>query len=42
LLRMIAANCPKMDALGNDPCGVSRRTLSHTGVDQHESRKAAS
>jgi hypothetical protein len=22
LLRRIAADCPKMDALGNDPCGA--------------------
>ena len=23
LLHFVGANCPKMDTLGNDPCGVS-------------------
>ena len=27
LLHMIAANCPKMDALGNDPFGAHYRDL---------------
>ena len=27
LLHMIAADCPKMDALGNDPCGIHHRDL---------------
>ncbi len=27
LLRDICANCPKMDVLGNDPCGVRYRDL---------------
>jgi hypothetical protein len=27
LLHMICADCPKMDALGNDPCGVCYRDL---------------
>jgi hypothetical protein len=27
LLHTICANCPKMDMLGNDPCGVHYRDL---------------
>ncbi len=27
LLHMIGAGCPKMDALGNDPCGAHYRDL---------------
>jgi cytochrome c1 len=27
LLRIICADCPKMDALGNDPCGAHYRDL---------------
>ncbi len=27
LLHTIGASCPKMDALGNDPCGVHYRDL---------------
>jgi hypothetical protein len=27
LLHMIGANCPKIDALGNDPCGAHYRDL---------------
>ncbi len=27
LLHMIGASCPKMDALGNDPCGAHYRGL---------------
>ncbi len=27
LLHRIAADCPKMDALGNDPCGAHYRDL---------------
>jgi hypothetical protein len=28
LLHRIAADCPKMDALGNDPCGAHYRDLA--------------
>ena len=28
LLHMIGASCPKMDALGNDPCGAHYRDLA--------------
>ncbi len=28
LLHMIGASCPKMDALGNDPCGAHYRNLA--------------
>lgn len=28
LLHMVAADCPKMDALGNDPCGAHYRDLA--------------
>jgi hypothetical protein len=28
LLHKIGANCPKMDALGNDPCGAHYRDLA--------------
>ena len=27
LLHLVGASCPKMDALGNDPCGVCYRDL---------------
>ncbi len=27
LLHMIGASCPKMDAVGNDPCGAHYRDL---------------
>ncbi len=27
LLHQIAASCPKMDAVGNDPCGAHYRDL---------------
>ncbi len=27
LLHKVASECPKMDALGNDPCGVCYRDL---------------
>jgi hypothetical protein len=28
LLHLIGATCPKMDALGNDPCGAHYRDLA--------------
>ena len=28
LLHMIGTDCPKMDALGNDPCGAHYRDLA--------------
>jgi hypothetical protein len=40
LLHKICADCPKMDALGNDPCGVCYRVCEGSPVGQR--RTAAS